>query len=103
MHVLVNWVANGAGKVIFSPAQVMAYHLCSAKPLPALTLNYCQFDPLEYISVKFNSNTIIFIQENLFENVVCKMSAILFGPQGINCTASHESHVYKWQRLEEIS
>ena len=28
----------------------------------------------------FRQNTIIFAQENAFENIVCKMTAILFSP-----------------------
>ena len=31
----------------------------------------------------FNQRMIHFIQENAFENVVCNMSAILYGPQGV--------------------
>ena len=38
---------------------------------------YCQWDPQEQTSVKFNKNVNIFIQENAFQNVVCKMAAIL--------------------------
>ena len=33
-----------------------------------------------------NQNTTIFIQENWFENVVCKMAAILFRPQCVGST-----------------
>ena len=33
-------------------------------------LDYCQLDSSEQIFVKFNRNSIIFIQENWFENVV---------------------------------
>ena len=32
----------------------------------------------------FNQNTAIFIQENLYENIVCKLAAILFRPQCVN-------------------
>ena len=37
-------------------------------------------EPLEIILVKFESNETIYVQENLFKNVVCKMVAILFQP-----------------------
>ena len=37
---------------------------------------FCILDPREQISVK-----LFFTQENDFENVICKMAAILTGPQ----------------------
>ena len=41
----------------------------------------------------FNRNSNIFLQENVFENVVCEMSAILSRPQCVNvlvlCISSH--------------
>ena len=39
---------------------------------------YCQWDPKKQPSLKFTSNAIIFIQENAFENVIDKLSTILF-------------------------
>ena len=55
----------------------MTHHLFGAKPKPMLS--YCLLDHLEYISVKFNFK--LFINENAFENVVCKVAAILAWPQ----------------------
>ena len=45
----------------------MACCLFGAKPLPELTWVYCQLDTWEQISV----SSIIFIQENVFEIVIC--------------------------------
>ena len=42
---------------------------------------YCQFESCDSISVKVYSNIQIFFPENPFENVVCKISTILFRPQ----------------------
>ena len=52
----------------------MARSLKGAKPLPELMLTYDQFDPLEQTLVKLESKCYIFIQENVFENVICKLS-----------------------------
>ena len=35
-------------------------------------LVYCKLDSREHVSVKFESEFVIFIQENAFENVVCQ-------------------------------
>ena len=48
----------------------MAYRLFGTKPLPEPMLGYCQLDSWKHISVKFELEFIIFIQENAFENVV---------------------------------
>ena len=50
----------------------MACRLLGAKPLLKPMLAYCQLDPWEYISVKCERNSIIFIQVNAFEIVVCQ-------------------------------
>ena len=52
--------------------QVIAWRLFGAKPLPEPMLIYCQSDYWEQVSVKFEQNFIISIQENPFENVVCQ-------------------------------
>ena len=47
--------------------------LAGAKPLIWTNAGiYCQLDPCKQISVKFNRNSYICIQENAFENVVWK-------------------------------
>ena len=58
----------------------MACRLTGAKPLFEPMLEYFQLDPGEQISMKFSSNTTIFIQENAFENAVWKMTTILSRP-----------------------
>ena len=50
--------------------QVMACPLFDAKPSPERMLTFCQFDPKGQTSVKFESNTKLFIHENTFEIVV---------------------------------
>ena len=50
----------------------MACHLVGAKPLPEPVLAYCKLYSWEQQSVNSNQNSIIFIQENAFENVVCQ-------------------------------
>ena len=52
----------------------------SSKPM----LVYCQLDPREQTSVKFNRNSNIFIPENAIENVLLKMETILCLPQFVN-------------------
>ena len=47
----------------------MACRLFGAKPLAKSMLAYCQLDLWEQISVKFELE---FIQENVFESVVCQ-------------------------------
>ena len=43
-------------------------------------LFYCSFNLWEQIRVEFESNIKIFIEENAFRNVVCKMAATLSRP-----------------------
>ena len=51
--------------------------LFGTKSLSEPMLVCCELGHCEHIPVKSPSNTIIFIQENEFENVVCKMAATL--------------------------
>ena len=50
----------------------MACRLFGVKPLSKPMLGYCQLDRQEQTSVKFETEFIIFIQENVFEYVVCQ-------------------------------
>ena len=52
----------------------MVGHQVNAKPL---WLSEPILDPLEHILVKFVSNATTFIEEHEFENVICKLAAIL--------------------------
>ena len=52
----------------------MACRLEGAKPLSKPVLEYCEVNPWEQT---FNQISKIFIQENAFENIVCKTAAIL--------------------------
>ena len=62
----------------------MAWRLDVAKPLTEPTLENCQLDPGNKLQWNFNRNSNIFVQENSFENVVCKMAPILSLPQCVN-------------------
>ena len=60
----------------------MACRLDGTKPLSEPMLEYCELDPQEQkLQWIFNQNSWIFIQENAFEKVICKMPAILRQPQ----------------------
>ena len=66
----------------------MACRLVGAKLLSEPMLRYCSLDPQD-------RNSYIFVKENTFESVVCKMSAIL--PQCVNrlySTAVVLSHLF---------
>ena len=58
--------------------------LLDAEPLPELMLSYCQLDPCGPISVNFVWNSKVFIKENEFQNVVCKLAVILLRPRYFN-------------------
>ena len=49
--------------------------------------------PVQLYSISWtntvNCNQIIFLPQNGLENVICKMSSILFRPQGFNHPPSH--------------
>ena len=62
----------------------MACRLIGVKPLSEPMLIYCKLNPLEQTSLKFELNALTFLEEIAFENVICKMSAILFWPQCVN-------------------
>ena len=52
----------------------MACCLFDAKPLSEPMLAYCQYMNMNKFQKKLNWNRTIFIQENTFENIVCKMA-----------------------------
>ena len=54
--------------------------MSSAEPM----LTYWQLDPQEHGSVKFGSKYKHFREQNIFDNVVCKMIGILFRSQCVN-------------------
>ena len=62
-------------------------------------LTYCQFDP-EGKKTSVIQNTIYVMQGNAFENVICKMSAIFFGPHCID--QSHVRPFDQWLNDEHI-
>ena len=59
-----------------SLVRIMACRLIGAKPLSEPMLVYCWLGPWEQFSVKFDIT--IFIKENEFENVVCKIALISY-------------------------
>ena len=62
----------------------MACRLAGAKPLSEPILEYCQLDPWEQTSVKYQSKFIHFHSRKCIWNVVWKMAAILPRPQWVN-------------------
>ena len=61
----------------------MAWHQPGAKPLYEPVLEYCWLDPkpgTNFSEILINQNSYIFIQENAFENVICKVASILSWP-----------------------
>ena len=62
----------------------MAWRLDVTKPLTEPMLENCLLDPGNKLQWNFNQNSNIYVQENAFENVVCKMAPILSLPQHVN-------------------
>ena len=62
----------------------MALRLVDAKPLLEPMLIYCHLDCQKQRWMKFNQNTILFIQENASENIVCEVAAILSRARWVN-------------------
>ena len=62
--------------------------------MPSHYLNYCwvivYWTLRNRILCNFNQNSCIFIQENAFENVVCKMAPILSQSHSVNTMAAHD-------------
>ena len=57
--------------------QIMACRLVGAEPLSEPMLEYCYWTLRNNLQENCSRNSYIFIQENAFENVVCKMADIL--------------------------
>ena len=85
-----------------SLVQILACRLFGAKPLSEPVLEYCEFDPWEQTSVKFYSKFKNFIEENAFENVVCKMAAILFRGRWVTAVET-PNYRCPWQSTERVS
>ena len=62
----------------------MACRLFGAKTLSEPVLCYCQLDPKEQPSVKFNQNTKLFILKNASDNIACEKAAILSKGRWVN-------------------
>ena len=75
MYVSVNWAINGSGNGL-SPVRRQTITWSNAV--------YCQLDPWELVSVKFELEFYPFIQENAFENVAAKRAAILSRGRWVN-------------------
>ena len=68
--------------------KIMACRLFGAKPI----VHIVSWTPWNNFQWNFNQNTKIFKPENLFENVVCKMAAILSRPRCVNKSVMHVTH-----------
>ena len=69
-----------------SLVEVLVCHMFGAKPLLAPMLTHSQLAHRIKIPWKSNQNTNCFIQGNEIENVICKMTAILFRTQYVDAT-----------------
>ena len=59
-------------------------------------LEYCQLNAYYKIQWNLNLNSYSFIEENAFENVVCKMVAILSQPQWVNLLKPNDEYMHQW-------
>ena len=82
---LVNWVTTISGDGL-SPVWHQAITLTSAELI--------QLDPYEKNHSDYNWHSNIFIQENEFENVICKMSGIL---SRLQCVSNFQGNFSGWQ------
>ena len=64
----------------------LAHNELSTKPLSGPMLTYCNLRRLrpKFSEIWIKQNTTIFLQEIDFENVICKMAAILSQPKCVN-------------------
>ena len=70
----------------------MDCRLFGTKPLAEPMLTYCQLDPMEQTSMKFERNTPFFIHKNAFKNVSI-MAAILSRPQCVKRTEFYSNQM----------
>ena len=80
--------------------QVTACRQTSDKPLPEPMLTYCELDSWLQIQWKSNRNSIIFIQENAFEIVVCQ-SGIHFVQGKMTLTEINHNSSYKCYNFQD--
>ena len=68
----------------------MAWRLIGDNPLFGLILAYYKLKPQEEISIKFNQNAKMFVDENPFENIVCAVAAVIIWHKCITLHAAGE-------------
>ena len=86
--------------------QIMVCRLFGAKPLSEPMLEYCQFDPWQQASMKFQQKFNTFIHVNAYENIVCEMAAIL--SRGMSywrsmtniCVDELGYHGFRWMTIQ---
>ena len=84
--------------IIIGSGNDMSRRLFNTKPLPEPMLIYCLLEPEEKNFSKILIK-IILIQQNIFENVVCEMSAILLQPQCVKTRQGTVQYIQKIQGL----
>ena len=67
----------------------------------AITCAYAGSLLIGPLETYFSQNLHIFIQENAFENVVCKLAAILSRPQYVNGTGQQKQT--KWNKAKQTA
>ena len=81
-------------------AQIMACRLFGAKPLSEPMLDYCQLDPKEHTSVKFQLKFEVFPFKNAFGNAVCQNAGHFVQERLVNSYDLIEMRVEMTKRLE---
>ena len=81
----------------------MACRLTGAKPLSEPKLEYCQLDPSEQYSVKYQSKFIHFHSRKCIWNVVWKLATILPRPQWVKAFKTQSLYLNAWWRCFDQS
>ena len=76
--------------------QIMACHLTGGKPLSEPMLTYCQWDPEEQTSVKFECKYKTFHSWKCTLNVVCEMAAIFTRGDELTPCCFHRWPAIQW-------
>ena len=83
-----------------SLVQVMACRLFDAEPLPEQMLIYCQLDPWEQVSVKFNQNFCLSYKKMHFKMPSAKMAAILSRGRWVNILRPRQMAATSWRHFQ---
>ena len=77
---------------------VMTYRLLSTKPLCKSMSSKGYSGPNKLTSMKYEQNTVVFIQENAYLSVVCKLLPVLFQCHCVQSTLYRNRAICYWSR-----